>query len=586
MGDGGGGGDPERTAQDPESPLGKLLRIDTRRPGGYEVAALGLRNPWRFSFDRETGDLWIGDVGQNALEEIDARAGDRLRRAAANFGWSAFEGTERYNDDQEAPGALAPVLRIRPRRRRLLGHRRLRRPRPASSPRSTAATSTATSARASCAASPRTRRGAADDDRALGLRVEQLSSFGEDAAGRIYAVSLDGPGLPAGRRTADERAGGARAALGVAVLAAGVAVAIAAARAPAAPSARALGAPGSSSARSLASTSRPTSPRRPASRGRSSSSSRRGTVIAVRKGRKLGRPFLDITERVRFGPGESASEEAGMFSIAFDPRYADNGRFYVFYTGPGGDNFVDQFRRSRLEGGRARLASRVARCSRSATPRPTPTTAASSSSAPTGISGSRPVTAAVATTSAISARDPGTPARQAPAGRSAARPARGSAHPRTTRCSAARRRRGLRLGPAKPVALLLRPADRQPGDRRRRRQPPGARGDQLPEPGAAAGVNFGWPEYEGFQREDPSRPGPGPAGDADRPVPPHRRALRDHRRLRRPRPGAAAALGSLPLRRLLRRADPQPRPARAGRRVRAGRRGSPTIATRASTSAT
>ena len=77
---------------------------DGARP---EILAYGLRNPWRFSFDRKTGALWIGDVGQNSLEEIDfvAELG-----AGANFGWSAFEGTERFNSDQEAPNAIDPVL--------------------------------------------------------------------------------------------------------------------------------------------------------------------------------------------------------------------------------------------------------------------------------------------------------------------------------------------------------------------------------------------------------------------------------------------------------------------------------------------
>ena len=109
MGDGGGAGDPERTAQDPGSPLGKLLRIDRDDPGRYELAAIGLRNPWRYSFDRRTDELWIGDVGQDTFEEIDA-APLRDLGPGLNFGWSAFEGTRRYNDDQEAPDARPPVL--------------------------------------------------------------------------------------------------------------------------------------------------------------------------------------------------------------------------------------------------------------------------------------------------------------------------------------------------------------------------------------------------------------------------------------------------------------------------------------------
>ena len=112
MGDGGGSGDPERTAQDPDSPLGKLLRIDRSEGGGYEVAALGLRNPWRFSFDREDRAAldrrrWPGrDRGDRRGRRSGALDGD----PPPNFGWSAFEGTQPFNSDQEAADAIAPVL--------------------------------------------------------------------------------------------------------------------------------------------------------------------------------------------------------------------------------------------------------------------------------------------------------------------------------------------------------------------------------------------------------------------------------------------------------------------------------------------
>jgi glucose/arabinose dehydrogenase len=96
MGDGGGAGDPEDGAQDPGSRLGKMLRITLgTSPLRVRVYAKGLRNPWRFSFDRETGALWIGDVGQNAREEIDRlRPG---RPAGANLGWNGYEGTLAYD---------------------------------------------------------------------------------------------------------------------------------------------------------------------------------------------------------------------------------------------------------------------------------------------------------------------------------------------------------------------------------------------------------------------------------------------------------------------------------------------------------
>ena len=104
-GDGGRAADPWDNARDPRSLLGKLLRIDVRERlygippdnpfagggrGRPEVWALGLRNPWRFSFDRATGELWIGDVGQGAWEEIDVV--DPRRGGGMHFGWKTMEG--------------------------------------------------------------------------------------------------------------------------------------------------------------------------------------------------------------------------------------------------------------------------------------------------------------------------------------------------------------------------------------------------------------------------------------------------------------------------------------------------------------
>ncbi len=128
MGDGGSGGDPERRATDLSTPLGKLLRIDPTPSSGepYTVPAdnpfvtdanadtriwsSGLRNPWRFSFDRTTGDLWIADVGQGAFEEIDVAFATNGVDAGKglSFGWSAFEGDERFNDDVPAEGHTPP----------------------------------------------------------------------------------------------------------------------------------------------------------------------------------------------------------------------------------------------------------------------------------------------------------------------------------------------------------------------------------------------------------------------------------------------------------------------------------------------
>src|SRR2546430_16771667 len=83
MGDGGSGGDPQNRAQHPDSLLGKLLRIDVDRGGAPEIWALGLRNPWRFSFDPPSGLLYTGDVGQNTWEEGD---GEPASQGGLNYG--------------------------------------------------------------------------------------------------------------------------------------------------------------------------------------------------------------------------------------------------------------------------------------------------------------------------------------------------------------------------------------------------------------------------------------------------------------------------------------------------------------------
>lgn len=92
MGDGGSGGDPQNFAQNPDSLLGKMLRLDVANGSKTpQIWASGLRNPWRFSFDSQTGDLYIGDVGQNTLEEIDFQPFDAP--AGLNYGWKVMEGT-------------------------------------------------------------------------------------------------------------------------------------------------------------------------------------------------------------------------------------------------------------------------------------------------------------------------------------------------------------------------------------------------------------------------------------------------------------------------------------------------------------
>ena len=130
LGDGGAAGDPERNALALASRLGKILRIDPRQSGDKPftvpadnpfvdvegadptIWALGLRNPWKFSFDAPTGDLWIADVGQGDLEEINyapAIDGQGAGRGLS-FGWSAFEGTAPFNGDQDPDGHTPPIV--------------------------------------------------------------------------------------------------------------------------------------------------------------------------------------------------------------------------------------------------------------------------------------------------------------------------------------------------------------------------------------------------------------------------------------------------------------------------------------------
>jgi len=138
MGDGGSSGDPQGNGQNPATLLGKLLRIDPRasngRPysipsdnpfaggsgGREEIWASGLRNPWGFSFDPATGDLWIADVGQDRVEEINvARAGGGTGAGGtgagrgANFGWNVYEGSARFDRSAPAIDAVAPFYEYR-----------------------------------------------------------------------------------------------------------------------------------------------------------------------------------------------------------------------------------------------------------------------------------------------------------------------------------------------------------------------------------------------------------------------------------------------------------------------------------------
>jgi glucose/arabinose dehydrogenase len=125
IGDGGGSGDPNGNAQNTNSLLGKILRLDpetgsacgTDNPfangtgGAPEVWSFGLRNPWRFSFDRSTGVLYIGDVGQDQREEVDAVVGPNAGQGV-NFGWNIMEGFACFNPPSgcNSSGLTPPIL--------------------------------------------------------------------------------------------------------------------------------------------------------------------------------------------------------------------------------------------------------------------------------------------------------------------------------------------------------------------------------------------------------------------------------------------------------------------------------------------
>jgi glucose/arabinose dehydrogenase len=208
LGDGGAGGDPENRAQDLNTMLGKILRIDPRRSGrgGHtspasnpfaggragrnEIYSYGLRNPWRFSFDRANGDLYIGDVGQDAREEISYVA--RGQGRGVNFGWSCFEGARRYDGSRRCPGARPPVLDFDRSNGEcsVTGGVVIRDP----GLRSLAGRYVYGDFCRGQVRSFRISGGRATGDAPLGVRrVEQLSSFGEDARGRVYITSLSGP---------------------------------------------------------------------------------------------------------------------------------------------------------------------------------------------------------------------------------------------------------------------------------------------------------------------------------------------------------------------------------------------------------
>jgi hypothetical protein len=184
-GDGGSANDQFHHSQDMGSLLGKLLRFDVSAGSGPEIVARGLRNPWRFSFDRQSGQIVIGDVGQDAVEEIDVGF-------AANYGWPCFEGNRANVSDPGCAGGgtAAPFLthtHAGDEFCSITGGYVVRDPGlPTLNGRYLYGDFCKGDLRSVDLAN-------AGSDAATGLNVAHLSSFGEDTCGRIFVASLDGP---------------------------------------------------------------------------------------------------------------------------------------------------------------------------------------------------------------------------------------------------------------------------------------------------------------------------------------------------------------------------------------------------------
>jgi glucose/arabinose dehydrogenase len=209
VGDGGGSGDPQGNAQDSESLLGKILRIDPGQNsiiapynipptnpyvdggGSPEVWILGVRNPWRFSFDRSNGDLWIADPGESSFEEI-----NRLPRSTgrgANLGWNWFEGSKRFAKDGTPPDDLVAPIHTYPNSDgacSVIGGYVYR----GSAIPSLQGTYIFGDYCTGEVSGLLSRRGVLLDTKALGPKVDQnsLVSFGQDDQGELYVLSSSG----------------------------------------------------------------------------------------------------------------------------------------------------------------------------------------------------------------------------------------------------------------------------------------------------------------------------------------------------------------------------------------------------------
>ena len=188
-GDGGAGGDPENRAQNPRDRLGKLLALNVDRRGAkWQLVAIGLRNPWRFSFDRGTGALYIGDVGQGAWEEIDYTP--RRSPGLENYGWDAYEGRAAFEPKRLGPGRLRRPVHVYDRNNGCsVSGGFVYRGAAVSAARGRYFFGDYCSGRVW---SLKVVRGRARGVRLEAFRVDALSSFGEDATGELYLTSLEG----------------------------------------------------------------------------------------------------------------------------------------------------------------------------------------------------------------------------------------------------------------------------------------------------------------------------------------------------------------------------------------------------------
>lgn len=262
-----------------------------------EIWAFGFRNPYRFAFDRATGDLLIGDVGGDEREEVDLMGSGR---GGTNFGWSCREGKVAGPGNCAAPGAVDPIFDYnKPTSRSITGGYMVR------DPALTGLVGRYLYADFFDGAIRSIRvDGANPDDRSTGApATDQLSSFGQDADGRLYTTDLDDG------RVYRLTAGTVQGTLGHVQVG------------------------GSFSLPTYVTTP-------PADSSRLFVTEQAGRVRLIVNGVTQAQPFLDISGDT------TASGERGLFSIAFAPDYAASGRFYVFHTEPAGDLRIEEFRRS------------------------------------------------------------------------------------------------------------------------------------------------------------------------------------------------------------------------------------------------